>query len=315
MRTLGLSVLLVACAPAAPAPPSAPVPRSSAAPVATTPGAAATPTPAAPVTSAPSSGAATPSAKPCGELACLEFPSAEGAFERVLSEEPRVLAVGEAHAQKGSETVASTAKRFGEQLLPLVRGRASDIVIELLLANGSCGKKTEERVAEKQKPVTENQAATNQNEFVELGTIAKKQGTMPHALTPTCDEFAAISSAGDDVVDRMLTTVAAASTRNLEALLKQRPPSALLLAYGGALHNDLAPRPGRERWSFGPHFSEVTGGKYVELDLIVPEYVKDTETWRAFPWYSAYAHAPASHGALLYTVAPHSFVLIFPRST
>ena len=225
-----------------------------------------------------------------------------------------MLAVGEAHAQKGSEAVSSTAKRFGAQLLPIVRGRASDIVIELLLANGSCGKKTEERVAEKQKPVTENQAATNQNEFVELGTVAKKQGTEPHALTPNCDEFNAISGAGEDVVDRMLTTVAAASTRTLEALLKHRPPAALLLAYGGALHNDLVPRPGRERWSFGPHFADVTGGKYVELDLIVPEYVKDTEAWRAFPWYSAYAERKGPHGALLYTIAPHSFTLIFPRS-
>ena len=225
-----------------------------------------------------------------------------------------MLAVGEAHAQKGSEAVSSTAKRFGAQLLPIVRGRASDIVIELLLANGSCGKKTEERVAEKQKPVTENQAASNQNEFVELGTVAKKQGTEPHALTPNCDEFNAISGAGEDVVDRMLTTVAAASTRTLEALLKHRPPAALLLAYGGALHNDLVPRPGRERWSFGPHFADVTGGKYVELDLIVPEYVKDTEAWRAFPWYSAYAERKGPHGALLYTIAPHSFTLIFPRS-
>ena len=118
-----------------------------------------------------------------------------------------------------------------------------------------------------------------------------------------------------DVVDRMLTTVASASTRNLEALLKLRAPNALLLAYGGALHNDLAPRKGREQWSFGPRIAEVTRGKYVELDLIVPEYVKDTDSWRAFPWYSAYSQVKGKHGALLYTLAPHSFVLIFPRTS
>lgn len=232
----------------------------------------------------------------------------------MLDEEPRVLAIGEAHAQKGSEAVASTARRFGELLLPALQGHASDIVIELLLANGSCGKQTEERVAERQKPVTENQAVSNQNEFVELGTVAKKQGTMPHALTPTCEELAAIARAGDEVVDRMLTTVATASGRVIEALVNQRAPGAMILAYGGALHNDLAPRPGREHWSFGPRLAELTRGKYVELDLIVPEYVKDTDSWRAFPWYSAYSEVKGNHGALLYRMAPHSFALIFPRT-
>jgi hypothetical protein len=305
MSHLRISLLLVACAAPAPAPGVAPAPVSlavSSAPAAAAP--ASSPTAQAPA-----------EAKPCGALSCLEFPSAEKAFARVLEEQPRVLAVGEAHAQKGSEAVASTARRFEERLLPMVRGRASDIVIELLIADGKCGNEVEERVAEQQRPVTQNQAATNQNEFVELGSVAKRQGTTPHALTPTCDEYAAISSAGDDAVDKMLTTVADATVRSLEALLKLRSPNALLLAYGGAIHNDVAPRRGRESWSFGPRLQQLSGDKYVELDLIVPEYVKDTETWRAFPWYSAYTEVKGDHGALLYRIAPHSFVLIFPRSS
>lgn len=308
MRARSLALLLIACSPAArEARSPAPAPRTEA------------PSPSAPparesMAPRPALPENTPGATPCAEPTCREFATAEEAFARVLEEEPRVLAIGEAHAQKGSEAVVSTAKRFGERLLPALRGRASDIVIELLLANGSCGKQTEERVAERQEPVTENQAASNQNEFIELGTVAKKQGTMPHALTPTCDELTAISRAGHEVVDRMLTTVAVASGRALEALLRQRPPAALILAYGGALHNDLEPRPGREQWSFGPRLIELTRGKYVELDLIVPEYVKDTESWRAFPWYSAYREVKGKHGALLYRMAPHSYALIFPRT-
>jgi hypothetical protein len=305
MSHLRISLLLVACAAPAPAPTVAPAPVS--------PPVSSTSAPAAPATA--SSSQAPAEAKPCGALSCLEFPSAEKAFARVLEEQPRVLAVGEAHAQKGTEAVASTARRFEDRLLPMVRGRASDIVIELLIADGKCGKKVEERVAEQQRPVTRNQAATNQNEFVELGTVAKRQGTAPHALTPTCDEYAAISSAGDDAVDKMLTTVADATVRTFEALLKLRSPNALLLAYGGAIHNDVAPRRGREGWSFGPRLQQLSNDKYVELDLIVPEYVKDTETWRAFPWYSAYTEVKGDHGALLYRIAPRSFVLVFPRSS
>jgi len=108
--------------------------------------------------------------------------------------------------------------------------------------------------------------------------------------------------------------VGSLTERTLEKLLAVRPASSLLVAYGGALHNDIEPRPGRERWSFGPQLLQRTAGAYVELDLMVPEYVKDTESWRAFPWYSAYTEVKGSHGALLYAIAPHSFVLIFPRS-
>ena len=157
MSHLRISLLLVACAAPSPAPirTAAPSPLLA---------------PAAPVAADP---------KACGELGCQEYSSAEKAFAQVLAEEPRVLALGEAHAQKGSEGVASTAKRFGEQLLPLLRGRATDIVIELLIADGKCGKPVEEHVAEQQRPVTENQAASNQNEFIELGTLVCTEAAKP----------------------------------------------------------------------------------------------------------------------------------------
>jgi hypothetical protein len=235
----------------------------------------------------------------------------------VLDTRPRVLAIGEAHAQKGTESVASTTTRFTSLLLPLLSKRASDLVVELWVANGRCGK-VEGHVAEQQRPITQNQASSNQSEFLALGQRAQSFGITPHALTPTCEEYALIAGAGASDVDRMLQMIAAATARELDRLLDQQTaaaPNSLLVAYGGALHNDLFPRPGRERWSFGPELDRRTHGAYVELDLIVPEYVKDNESWRAFPWYTAYD--PAHHGkeTLLFSPAPRSFALVFPRST
>ena len=89
----------------------------------------------------------------------------------------------------------------------------------------------------------------------------------------------------------------------------------LVLLYGGALHNDLAPRAGREAFSFGPELKAHTGGRYVELDLIVPEFIKDTETWRALPWYSHFDPKRAPEKTTLYNPSPGSYVLIFPRSS
>lgn len=248
----------------------------------------------------------------CGELGCLRFDSADHAFEHVLQSEPRVLGIGEAHAQKGAGNVASSTKRFMDDMLPKLAGKASDLVIELWVSAGNCGT-VEKQVEKQQRPVTESQAVTNQGEFVELGHRAKALGIQPHALVPSCDEYRAIASAGPSDVDRMLEMIATATARQIEALLAKRNRG-MIVAYGGALHNDLAPRAGREHWSFGPRLDELTQGAYVELDLIVPEFVKDTESWRAFPWFSAYQSVGDRSGVLLFAPEARAFTLIFARA-
>src|SRR5690606_25564888 len=90
----------------------------------------------------------------CGALGCQRFESAAAAFDAVLATSPRVLGIGEAHAQKGSASVASSTARFMNELLPRLAGKASDLVIELWVAAGNCGT-VEKEVAERQKPVVE----------------------------------------------------------------------------------------------------------------------------------------------------------------
>jgi hypothetical protein len=291
-----LTPLLAACAaaPAGPAPaPAAPAaPRAAPAPV---------PAPAA------------PDPEPCGALGCLAYSSLERAFDAVLEAQPRVLAVGEAHAQKGGEGVDSSTKRFTEQLLPRLEGRATDLVVELWVSAGKCGKQ-ERQVADKQKPVTETQAETNQNEFVTLGHRSKSLSIQPHVLRPSCDDYAKILAAQDDV-GQMLTMIAEHTAKLVEQLLAARKaPDKMVVAYGGAMHNDLSPRPGREGYSFGPRLHEHTGGRYVELDIIVPEYIKDSDAWRALPWHAHYDREKLGQRSVLFNPEPGSYVLIFPET-
>jgi hypothetical protein len=291
-------LFLAGCAASAPQPAPAPAPTPSAAPLATTP---------------PSTAAPPADPEPCGELGCLAFSSVDKAFAKVLDGSPRVLAVGEAHAQKGSEGIDSSTKRFTEQLLPKLQGKATDLVVELWVADGKCGKQ-EKQVAEKQKPVTETQAKTNQNEFVTLGNASNALGIRPHVLRPSCEEYERILAAQNDV-GQMLTMIADATAKLVERILQVRnAPEKIVIAYGGAMHNDLAPREGREAFSFGPRLREATQGRYVELDIIVPEYVKDTEAWRALPWVAHYDRKKLGSRAVLFNPAPGSFVLIFPET-
>src|SRR4051812_26349931 len=91
-------MLACGCAAQPPAPVQAPPAAApSSAPVA----AMAPPAPAAP-----------PAAfRDCGALACKAFPTAAAAFDFVLAESPRVLAIGEAHAQGDGPTLASSTRR------------------------------------------------------------------------------------------------------------------------------------------------------------------------------------------------------------
>ena len=308
---LWLSVISGACAANAPPPPPEVSRPESAPPVASAPAVTNSLPPASSSEPAGRPAPALVAAESCGDQ-CLAFTSSEDAFDYVLARAPRILAVGEAHAQKGTEAIESATRRFAERLLPRLQGRASDLVIELMIASGKCGK-TEQKVQEQQRPVTQNQTATAQNEFVTLGHRAKALGIQPHPLTPSCEEYAAVTRAGQADVAVLLETVARITARQAKALLGNGK-SAMVVTYGGAIHNDVAPRAGRESWSFGPELSSQIQGAYVELDLIVPEYVKDTEAWRAMPWYDAFSKAPTSPAARLITTGPASYVLIFPNA-
>jgi len=316
-----LCTWFVGCAAAKPAPSDAGRGATAAKPA---PGVGAAPSVTAPSGAAPSvtalSGAA-PSVTPpaaaafrdCGGLGCKAFESAADAFDFVLAERPRVLAVGEAHAQSDGPKTASSTRRFMDELLPHLAPRASDLVIELWLANGSCGK-VERKVAEQQQAVTAPQAATNQNDFVELGHRAKALGITPHALVPTCEQYQKIAGAGAADIEEMLRMIKSVTEQDIEKLLTQSAPDRLVVAYGGAMHNDLLPREGRADFSFGPALAEATGGHYVELDLVLPEQIKDTDAWRSLPWYAHYSREKAGAEAYLYSWAPHAYALLFPKT-
>jgi hypothetical protein len=260
-------------------------------------------------------------AAPCqvegGLTACHRFPRAEDALAWVLAFEPTILAVGEAHAQKGTEGIDSSTKRFTEALLPVVASRASDVVVELWAPDPSCQREVK-KVEAAQKPVTSAQAQTNPNEYVVLGTRAKERGMTPWLLRPTCDDFAMLADAGDGAIEAMLGLVkrlTAAKVTQLHERNRAAGREAMVVAYGGAMHNDVAPTPAMADYSFAAVLSALPGARYVELDLIVPEYVKETAAWEKLPWYAAFrAEPPLADAATLYRTGERSFTIVFPRS-
>jgi hypothetical protein len=319
MRPLPLLPLLVLAALTACAGTSAkgedpprPPASSPAAPAASAPAPSATPAPSVAPSAAASAG------RPCGALDCRLFDAPEDALAVVLASKPLVLGVGEAHAQKGMEGVDSAAKRFTERLLPALRGRASDLVVELMLPPKGCQHaEAEKEVRVQQHEVTKHQAEGNQSEYVTMGDAARKLGVIPDALRPSCADLEEAARAGDGAVVKMLETIArlaGAKAKELVARNGKLGADRMVVLYGGALHDKADPKPDRAAWSFGPALIEATGGRYVELDVFVPESIQDTDAWKSFAWYPHYDRAAHGGATALFRTGPSSWALIFPSS-
>ncbi|MBI4950955.1 MAG: hypothetical protein HY908_02905 [Myxococcales bacterium] len=285
--------------------------------------------PSAPAASPSASGAPTGEALPasaqgesCGELGCRVFDTPQQALARVLAERPLILGVGESHMQKGSEGVRSATSHFRDELLSRLAPLASDLVLELWVVDPSCrktqqGQKAVEKVAEKQKEVTKSQSAGNQNEFVALGNKAKALGVVPHTLSPSCAEYDAIVKAKtpEDSIAAMLGMLTTLTSDKAQRLHKRNADAGvgkMIVTYGGAMHNDLVPPQARAEWSFGADLQKASDGHYVELDIIVPELVKDSPSWRELPWYRLFDRTKHPGKTTLFNPSPGSYVLVFP---
>jgi len=245
----------------------------------------------------------------CSGFTCYKFEtSREALVPLLLHHKAQVIAFGEAHAP-GGFVGTSTVKRFTDDLLPTLAEGSSHLLLELLNPPKEGCEKEKAAAQKESEKITEGQAAENQNEYLVLGTQARKLGVVPDILWSTCEDLAFIASPEGGVF-AMMEAIARLSEKTLMQQLhstkKGRP---LVLAYGGALHNDVTPRPGRETWSYGPAMMKHTGGSYVEIDLIVPELITDSESWKSFVWYNAYQALSHEQGAILMQWGERSYTL------
>jgi hypothetical protein len=252
----------------------------------------------------------------CGE-GCAQFDSPRQAFLAAVAGDAAVVAIGEAHAPRGA-TATSAAKRFTEDLLPALAGRASDLLVELMMPPRGCADAAAE-VREKQAPATSQQAPTNQNEYVAMGDRAHALGIVPDMLRPSCADMDGVNHAGDQAIEASLEMIARLTTVQTGKLIDRDAQSdadhgKTVVVYGGMLHNDLTPTPERAKWTYAPALDTKAGGRFIAVDLVVPEFILDDDTWRSFPWYARYDRARLGGRTTLLRTGPKSYVLVFPET-
>jgi hypothetical protein len=249
---------------------------------------------------------------PDGPLVAEKFVSPAGAMHAFLDHATGVVAFGELHQTEKTAGVRSSIARFTDEILPVVAPRAAHLIVETWISTGRCGE-TEKKVTADVARTTERPAET-ENEIVRLLRRAKELGVAPHVLDVDCHAYQTLMGAGGAVdYDRLLTLTGQHLGRAIEqALALPRPAERpLVLVYGGALHNDLAPNPALASYSFGPAIDVLTQGNYREVDLYVPELVDTMPALRAERWYAAWRPVRAQSGVTLVRRRPRSAVLLF----
>ncbi len=242
------------------------------------------------------------------------------AFRELVGDDVRAVGVGELHTRidKASD-VRSALARFTDVIVPLVAARASDLVVETWTADPDdkkCGEQAT-KATQQVEQATQRPEATK-SELAMLADATRAAKIAGHAMKLGCADWAKIAPPGKEIsIEAMLTII----TRELgriavEAIAArdaQKSTRRLVLTYGGALHNDLYPVEGVEDWSFGPKVDQASGGHYVELDLVVPEYAEIDQSVAYEPWYPLLPLTGPDH-VVIVEKGPRSYAVLLERT-
>ena len=87
-------------------------------------------------------------------------------------------------------------------------------------------------------------------------------------------------------------------------------PHKAIAIYGGAMHNDVAPREGFESVSFAARMKELGVGPYAEIDLLVPEFIVTSAVARSEPWFDLAVKLASRDRASLIDRGSGSYIIL-----
>ena len=241
------------------------------------------------------------------------YPDLAAAIAATVPADTRVVGFGEIHARVDRAQVRSALSLF-TAAFPSFGERISDLIVETWIVDPKCGQKAVETTAKVEKDVKRPEAT--KSEIGLLADAAKAANVQPHAMTLQCKDYEKLApkhGQADPIAMLTLTTrelqrIATSAVKHRDRDPKHRPWIAL---YGGALHNDRFPGAGVAEWSYAETIDLATDGKYLEIDLIVPELAEADKVSHEQPWFPLVA---AANRVLVWKRGERSFVMILPRT-
>ncbi|MEZ4367325.1 MAG: hypothetical protein R2939_13725 [Kofleriaceae bacterium] len=231
--------------------------------------------------------------------------------------EARVLGFGELHVRADRPTTATSAlARFQAEVLPALAPRLSDLVLETWIVDRRCAAKGTAASARIEQAMHRPDAT--KAELANQIAAAQLAGVKVHALTMACDDYDRVAPpTGGIDAEALLTLVTRELGRIAQSAIafRDRDPASRpwIAVYGGALHNDRTPLSSLAEWSYAADVDAASGGRFVELDLIVPELAEADPASRQQPWFPLVAGVGAS--PVSWQRGERSVVIILPRAT
>lgn len=241
------------------------------------------------------------------------FPSAGAAVADLLSKnEARIVAFGEFHQTEGTTHIESSVMRFTDQILPQLK-TSRDLVVETWVKEGNCGHE-EEAVLEDLDETTER-PRTTETEVARMMRLSREAGIAPHILTIGCEDYARLHGDGGQVdywkFLGLITEGLRDKAKELAASEHEVDGRRRVVIYGGAIHNDEKPYDDLAPYSFAEDLRRHTGGSYLEVDLYVPEFVRDNDQLAAEPWFPLFQEHVSRDKVLLIEQSPSSYIVVF----
>jgi len=242
------------------------------------------------------------------------FPDLGAAVEFVLAEEtPRIVGFGEVHQLVATQGTRSSLSRFTADVLPVLVARgASNLVLETWVERPSCGA-VQQKVDTEIRQETQRPEAT-QSELVVLLEAVDRAGLGRHGMSMSCDEYSALlGDAGTVDYGRLLSLITEKLRDKAVEVAGKAPADSIVFLYGGSLHNDRAPNEGVQQWSYVPAVEAAVGGRFVEIDILVPELIAGDSILAKEPWFGLARSADLDRGVLLVRRGERSYVLLARR--
>lgn len=249
-----------------------------------------------------------PPQPPPGQYATLA-----DALAAIIPADARVVGFGELHARVDRAQVKSALSHF-TAALPSFGDKISDLIVETFIVDPKCGQTAQ--TATKQMETEVKRPEATKSEIQLLADAAKAAKIQPHAMTLSCADYKVLVPKGQvdpiamlTITTRELKRIALSAVAHRDKEPDHRP---WITLYGGALHNDLVPDEAVKEWSYAAAVDTATKGKFVEVDLIVPELAAPDPTSQKQPWFSLVQSA--GDWIQVFKRNDHSFVVVLAKT-
>lgn len=238
------------------------------------------------------------------------FADAGAAASAIISRtDPLIVGFGEHHATHETAPVASSLSRFGDQVLPVIAAGSASLVVESYVQESGCGKVASETARHVE--TTLQRPVETENHIMRVLRLSKAAGVQGYILDAmTCDDLADLKASGEVDYSKLLGLVTARLGDRIQQVYEKYGGEKRVLVYGGSLHNEVTPQKALAEYSYVPRVSKLAGGRYLEIDYLVPEFIRDDEFLPEQPWYATAMAEANPETVLVFERAPNSYVIV-----